>query len=77
MVDRLRYELSKGPKLSNEFFLVTGRWDSRFHSNVQYLHKVLTKAQVKCRIVIRAADHDGTMWQEEFVSAMKTIAKRS
>ncbi len=71
-----RYELSKGPKLSNEFFLVTGRWDSRFHSNVQYLHKVLTKAQVKCRIVIRAAEHDSTMWQEEFVSAMKTIAKR-
>ena len=68
-----RYDLSRGPKLTNEFFLVTGRWDTRFHTNVQYLHKVLTRAKVKCRIVVRAAEHDGIMWQEEFVSALKAI----
>ena len=70
-----RYDLSKSPKLSNEFFLVTGTWDARFHSNVEYLHKTLKKAKVKCRLAVRAAEHDGKMWQEEFVSAMKTIAK--
>lgn len=72
-----RYDLSKAHRLTNEFFLISGRWDTRFHGNVQYLHKVLSQAKVKCRIVVRAAEHDGTMWQEEFVSAMKAIAKHS
>ncbi len=70
-----RYDLSKSPRLSNEFFLVTGTWDTRFHSNVEYLHKTLKKAKVKCRLAVRAAEHDGKMWQEEFISAMKAIAK--
>ncbi len=70
-----RYDLSKSPKLSNEFFLVTGTWDTRFHSNVEYLHKTLKRAKVKCSLAVRAADHDGKMWQEEFISALKAIAK--
>ncbi len=70
-----RYDLSNRPKLTNEFFLVTGTWDTRFHSNVQYLYKTLKKAKVKCRLAVRAAGHDGTMWQEEFIAAMKIIAK--
>jgi enterochelin esterase-like enzyme len=70
-----RYDLSKSPRLSNEFFLVTGTWDTRFHSNVEYLCKALKKAKVKCSLAVRAADHDGKMWQEEFISALKAIAK--
>jgi enterochelin esterase-like enzyme len=70
-----RYDLSKSPKLTNEFFLVSGTWDARFHSNVEYLHKTLRKAKVKCKLALRAADHDGKMWQEEFVLAMKAITK--
>ena len=70
-----RYDLTQGPKLTNEFFLVTGTWDTRFHSNVEYLYKALKKAKVKCRLAERAAEHDGKMWQEEFTSAMKAIAK--
>lgn len=70
-----RYDLSRGPKLTNEFYLVTGTWDARFHSNVEYLYKTLKKAKVKCRLAVRAAEHDGKMWQEEFVSALKSITK--
>jgi enterochelin esterase-like enzyme len=72
-----RYDLSSYPKLTNQFFLVTGTWDTRFHSNVQYLHKTLKKSKVKCKLAVRVAEHDGTMWQEEFIAAMKVITKNS
>jgi enterochelin esterase-like enzyme len=72
-----RYDLSSYPKLTNQFFLVTGTWDTRFHSNVQYLYKTLKKSKVKCKLAVRVAEHDGTMWQEEFIAAMKVITKNS
>ena len=49
-----RYDLSKSLKLTNEFFLVTGTRDTRFHGNVETLFKTLKKAKVKSEMQTRS-----------------------